>query len=82
MAYDPDGKKYWIKPGIPVKLKRGPSDIIMTVMRIEKELHTIPDQRDRKQVLRGVLCSWIDAEGKPQSRLFRTDELIKVEQAA
>lgn len=81
MAYDPENKKYWIKPGIQVKPKHGP-DVVMTVMRIERERHTIQDQRDQKEVIRGVLCEWLDMDGRMQTRLWRTDELIKVEKAA
>lgn len=68
--------KYWIKPTMTVQ--HIASGQLMFVDRVERKRHkTKIDKKTGKLMVRtiGVRCRWVDAEGKPQRKLFHTKEL-------
>lgn len=68
--------KYWIKPAMTVE--HIASGLQMFVDRIERKRHkTKIDKKTGKLMVRtlGVRCRWVDADGKPQRKLFHTKEL-------
>jgi hypothetical protein len=62
--------KYWIKTGVVVRHKTYP-DFQMTVERVAKK--TLPDKR---VLILGVDCHWIDSSGRFQKGRFLTMDLI------
>lgn len=65
--------KYWIKTGIVVRHKTYP-DLQMTVERVAKK--TLPDKR---VLILGVDCHWIDSSGRYQKGRFLTMDLLPYE---
>ena len=73
------GNEFWIRPGIFVQQahRTGP---IMTVTRLVREprsIHVGNGKRERKLLVKGVLCRWTDSFGQPQSGTFHTKELVE-----
>jgi hypothetical protein len=65
--------KYWIKTGVVVRHKTYP-DFKMTVERVAKKI--LPDKRT---IILGVDCHWIDSSGRYQKGRFLTMDLLPYE---
>ena len=64
---------YWIKPGIQV-VRKGEVAPVMLVERIDAVIRQLPG-KERRHILRGVVCSWIDKNGRRRVETLRTNEL-------
>lgn len=66
--------KYWIEPGINVRLKWGGP--VMEVMRILQTRTLMPDGTKMTK-MQGVKCRWIDDFGDEQTGVYHSKDLVK-----
>jgi uncharacterized protein YodC (DUF2158 family) len=76
-ASEDASSRYWIEPGIKVKLVYGGPE--MEVMRVLQTITTMPDGK-KVTKMQGVKCRWTDDFGDERTGIYHSKTLVKAGQ--